>query len=85
MDEKDTLGIEGLHQIPQLGPGQLAIWTFIPKKSRFHCENFFLPEFAKPLEYFFLRKVSVLQAKIKVCRSQVEGGGKKVTLKLKKI
>lgn len=84
MDEKDTLGIEGLHQIPQLGPGQLAIWTFIPKKNVSIVRKK-LPEFAKPLEYFFLRKVSVLQAKIKVCRSQVEGGGKKVTLKLKKI
>ena len=29
---KRTLWIEGLDQVPQLGPGQLAIWAFIPEK-----------------------------------------------------
>ena len=82
---KVTLWIEGLHQVPQLGPGQFAIRAFIPERNCFQCETEIRPEFAEPLEYFFFRKVGVLEAKVKVCRSQVEGGGKKVTLQLRKI
>ena len=94
MKEKDTLRVEGLYQVPQLGPGQFAIRAFIPENMIrafvpewicFQCKTKFWPEFAEPLEYFFFRKVGVLEAKVKVCWSQVEGGGKKVTLQLRKI
>ena len=41
-----------------------------------------LPELSEPLKYFFFREVGVLEAKVEVFRSQVEGRGEKMALQL---